>query len=208
MTGETRASLILRLGDPADDLAWTEFLEIYEPMLFRIAQKWGLQDADAREVVQETLLGVSKSIHRFRADNQDASFRRWLSTITRHKLADHLSESSKHVRGSGDSNVHRWLDERASETESVWDWNHKREVFAWASKQVQSQVNESTWAAFHRTCVDGESIHSVAKDLGMRPGLVYVARSRVMRRLRKTVRFWSHAVDTPDSLGSGGGDEM
>ena len=56
---DTRASLILRLGDPADDAAWAEFVQIYQPMLFQLASRWGLQDADAREVVQETLLAVA-----------------------------------------------------------------------------------------------------------------------------------------------------
>lgn len=190
---ETRASLILRLRDPADDRAWAEFLQIYEPMLFRLASRWGLQEADAREVVQETLLGVSKTIHRFSDDKRQRSFRRWLATITRNKLADHLSKHSKTERGSGDSDVHQWLNQQACEdsSASVWDWNEKRQVFAWAAERVREKVTEQTWQAFHRTAVQGQNAKSVAADLGIREGLVYVARSRVMSRLRKCVTAWS-----------------
>ena len=190
---ETRASLILRLNDPANDLAWAEFLQVYEPMLFRLASRWGLQDADASEVVQETLLAVAKSIGNFSDDNRAGSFRRWLATLTRNKLADHLAKRSRQECGSGDTDVHRWLNQQASDASSVsvWDWNEKRQVFAWAAKLVRSQVNDSTWQAFYRTTVQGESVQQVASDLGMREGMIYVARSRVMSRLRKAALRWT-----------------
>jgi len=189
---ETRASLILRLSDPADDLAWAEFLQVYEPMLFRLSSRWGLQEADAHEVVQETLLAVAKSISNFATDQHDRSFRRWLATITRNKLADHLARRSRQESGSGDTDVHRWLDQQASDASSasLWDWNEKRQVFAWAAQSVRSQVSDQTWQAFHLTNVQGESVTQVAVELGMREGMVYVARSRVMSRLRKAVQLW------------------
>ncbi|MGB7343990.1 MAG: sigma-70 family RNA polymerase sigma factor [Pirellulaceae bacterium] len=194
---ETRASLILRLSDPADDLAWAEFLQVYEPMLFRLASRWGLQEADAREIVQETLLAVAKSISKFSDDQHDGSFRRWLATITRNKLADHLARRSRQESGSGDTDVHRWLDQQASDTSSasIWDWNEKRQVFAWAAENVRSQVSDPTWQAFYRTNVQGESVKQVAADLGMREGMIYVARSRVMSRLRKAVQLWTDSSD-------------
>ena len=201
---ETRASLVLRLGDPADDLAWNEFLQIYEPMLFRLAMRWGLQQADALEVVQETLLAVAKAVPGFDRNQHSGAFRGWLASITRNKLADHLTRSRRHVRGSGDSNVHRWLDQVACETSdvSVWDWNEKQQVFAWAARRVRQQVNESTWQAFHRTSVLGETVAVVARELEMREGMVYVARSRVMARLRDAVSMWeSKRTSGPDSRG-------
>lgn len=190
---ETRASLVLRLADPEDDLAWSEFLQVYEPMLFHLASRWGLQDADAREVVQETLLGVSKSIPQYRGRNHSGAFRGWLAAIARHKLADHLNRRKRQERGSGDTDVHRWLDQQACEgsSASVWDWQQKRQVFAWAAEKVRGQVSPATWQAFHRTTIRGESVNEVAADLGMRDGMIYVARSRVMARLRKAVEVWT-----------------
>ncbi len=189
---ETRASLILRLGDPADDLAWSEFLQIYEPLLLRLATRWGLQQADALEVVQETLLAVAKAIPTFDRNQHPGAFRGWLAAITRHKLVDHLGRTRRREAASGDSNVQRWLDQVASPASdaSVWDWNQKQQMFVWAAAKVQQQVNTSTWQAFHRTSVLGEPVADVATDLHLREGMVYVARSRVMARLRKLIDQW------------------
>ena len=163
-------------------------------MLTRLASRWGLQEADAKEVVQETLLGVAKSIERFQPDG-GGSFRRWLATITRNKMADLLASRSFKERASGNSDVQYWLNQQASEDSqaSVWDFNQRRQVFAFAAQKVRGQVNEQTWQAFHRTAVLNEDVKQVAIDLQMREGMVYVARSRVMSRLRKTVQLWSIA---------------
>lgn len=191
MTPETRASLIMRLGDPADELAWSEFLEIYEPLLHRLAIRWGLQEADASEVAQETLIAVSKSIERFEPRNP-GSFRSWLAKIARNKWVDLLNRKSKHAHATGDSNVQSWLGQQAEEEthESIWDWSEKQEIFAWAANHVQTQVSETTWQAFYKTAILQQQVKTVAKDLNMREGMVYVARSRVMSRLRKTVQTW------------------
>lgn len=203
----TRASLILRLGDPADDTAWFEFLEIYEPMLFRLASRWGLQPNDASEVVQETLVAVADAIPGYEAKPHSGAFRGWLAAITRHKLADHLARRARQQCGTGDTNVHRWLDQRASETSSVsvWDWQQKRQIFAWAAGRVREQVKPDTWAAFHRTAVLGEPASVVAESLRMREGMVYVARSRVMARLRREVQAWS---DPASDFETGMTDEL
>ncbi|WP_202908817.1 RNA polymerase sigma factor [Roseimaritima ulvae] len=193
MNSETRASLILRLGDPADDLAWAEFLQIYEPMLLRLARRWGLQQADAREVVQETLLAVANAIPKYKRHPHQGAFRGWLATITRNKLADHLTRRRRQVQGSGDSNVQHWLDQQADEASkvSLWDWNQKQQIFAWAAAKVRRQVNATTWEAFERTSIQGEAVSKVAKELKIREGMVYVARSRVMARLRSAVATWN-----------------
>lgn len=157
----------------------------------RLAKKWGLQEADAVEIVQETLLAISKSVGSFQ-HQESGSFRRWLATIARNKWVDHLKRHDKFSRGTGDSNVQRWLDQQAIDEgpESIWDWNKKREIFAWAAKTVKTQVSEQTWMAFYRTAIRDESIQLVAADLNIHEGQVYVARSRVMSRLKKIVDRW------------------
>ena len=189
---KTRASLIMRLADPADNASWGEFLEIYEPMLMQLASRWGLQDADAREVVQETLVAVVDSISSYQPRDHGKAFRGWLASITRHKLADHLSLRATREQGSGDTDVQRWLNEQVSDDspESIWDWHERRQVFQWAADAVRPAVTERTWQAFYRTSVLDESVANVAKELELREGMVYVGRSRVMSRLRKAVESW------------------
>lgn len=159
---ETRPSLIVRLSDPADDEAWAEFIEIYQPMLMRLALRYGLQEADAREVTQETLLAISRAVPDFQAAGPGA-FRGWLSRIARNKLADFLAKRPKQAIGSGDTNIHRWLDQQQGESGgSVWDWQQKRQIFHWAADKVRGQVSESTWQAFYRTSIVGEPVAEVA----------------------------------------------
>jgi RNA polymerase sigma-70 factor (ECF subfamily) len=187
----------VRLSDPADDLAWNEFLEIYQPLLLGLASRFGLQDADASEVVQETLLAVVGAIPNFRAKDHPGAFRGWLTAIARNKLVDHLAKRARQESASGDSDVHRWLNQQADSDspDSVWDWQQKRQVFHWAAEKVRGQVSPSTWQAFHRTSVLGEDVGAVACDLKMRVGMIYVARSRVMSRLRKAVDVWMRSEE-------------
>lgn len=202
---ETRESLILRLADHTDNVAWSEFLDIYEPMLGQLASRWGLQKADADEVVQETLLAVANAIPQYQSRPHRHAFRGWLAAITRNKLADLLSRRRRQVNGSGDTDVHRWLDQHAEPTSqlSVWDWNQKQQIFQWAAKRVRGEVKAHTWQAFHRTSVLGESVAVVAAELDIRQGMVHVARSRVMLRLRDAIAVWessslNHPLDASE----------
>ena len=77
-TPTTRASLLLKLRDPRDHDAWVEFVAIYEPVIYRMLKKFGLQDADALEVLQELLLAVSRSVDRWLPGKEHGSFRGWL----------------------------------------------------------------------------------------------------------------------------------
>ena len=85
---ETRPSLLLRLRDVRDQQAWSTFLEIYQPLIYRVIRQRRVQDADAREVTQEVLLAVANSIDQWETDPQRGTFRGWITTITRHPVVE------------------------------------------------------------------------------------------------------------------------
>ena len=188
---ETRASLLLRLRDPRDQSAWGVFLQIYEPLIFRLARCRGAQDADAREITQDVLMAVAGTIERWDANPERGSFRGWISRITRNIVVNYLIRQSRHPRGTGDGDLKRWLEERpdpASEESALFDREEERQMFLWAVEQIRSEFRELTWHAFWRTAVDGREATVVASELGVNVGVIYVSRSRVMKRLRECVQ--------------------
>lgn len=187
---ETRSSLLLRLRNAGDQQAWAEFLEIYQPLIFRLTRQRGLQDADAREVTQEVLVSVAGAIGRWESDPARGSFRGWLATIARNLVVNFLIRQSRHPRGTGDSDFARWLDEVPSldcGESRLFDLERRRQVFLWAAEEIESEFRSETWQAFWNTSVIGCEVSEVARELKMSAGAVYVARSRVMKRLREKV---------------------
>ncbi len=99
---DTRVSLLERLNDRTDALAWLEFCTVYERTIYSIARKYGLQDADAREVSQEVLVTISRRIGSFDPD-PSGRFRSWLSTIAKNATIDLLRKNSSTRRLAGSS---------------------------------------------------------------------------------------------------------
>ena len=187
---ETRPSLLLRLRDARDQQAWSTFLEIYQPLIYRVIRQRRVQDADAREVTQEVLLAVANSIDQWEADPERGTFRGWLTTITRNLVVNYLIKQSRHPRGSGDSDFRRGLESLpapAGEESAMFDVEERRQIFRWAADRIRPEFREANWQSFWRTAVEGQGAIEVARELGISPGLVYVSRNRVMKRLREKV---------------------
>ena len=185
---DTRASLILRLPDAADVEAWDEFLAIYQPLIYRLAVGRGFQHADAMDLVQEVLLAVSRSVDRWSPDPARGRFRDWLFRIARNLMINFLTRRKHKPLGSGDSAMAALLELRSAvdgEESVLFDDEYRQEVFRWAAEQVREKVQPRTWRAFWMTSVDGLAIPAVAERLGMTVGSVYIARSRIIARLRE-----------------------
>jgi len=187
---ETRASLILRLPDAADALAWDEFTAVYAPLVYRLARRRGLQPADADDLVQEVLTAVTRSVDGWLANSGRGPFRAWLLTIARNLTINQLTRAKTRSLGTGDSEVARCLAQHAfnGQPDNEFDLEYRREVFRWAAERVRAAVTEKTWDAFWQSSVEEQPVEAVAKQLGMSVGSVYIAKSRVMARLREIVQ--------------------
>jgi RNA polymerase sigma factor (sigma-70 family) len=183
----TRTSVLLRLRDGNDRAAWAEFVSLYGPMIFGFARRRGLQDADAADLMQEILLVVAAAVKTSEYDSLKGSFRAWLFGVVRNQLLRLRSRQARAGRGSGDRAEHELLLEVPStsdEEQVLWDQEHERTLFAWAADQVRMQVQESTWQAFWQTAVEGGNGQQVAAKLNMTVAAVYLAKGRVMARLK------------------------
>jgi RNA polymerase sigma-70 factor (ECF subfamily) len=190
MEPTTRRSLVLRLRNLDDEAAWTEFVEVYEPLVYRLARSKGLQDSDARDLCQEVFRAVAVAIERWDPDPAKGRFRGWLFRIARNLLVKFLAGQRRHPRGSGQTSVLELLEAQPAtdpQAEAEFALEFRRRAFRWAAEQVKGEFADSTWQAFWRTGVDNQPIAEVAKELGLSAGAVYVARSRVLSRLRQRV---------------------
>ncbi|MEO2015002.1 MAG: sigma-70 family RNA polymerase sigma factor [Fuerstiella sp.] len=187
---DTRNSLILRLPDKQDVVAWDQFVSIYEPLVYRLARAKGFRDADAREIVQEVLVAVSQAVERWEPDPQRGRFRDWLFRIARNLMIKFLTRRKYRALGTGDPQIAELLEQQvdmACDDSAEFDLEYRREVFRWAAEQVREQVKERTWQAFWMTSVDGHETADVARKLEMSDGAVHIARSRVRGRLRQAI---------------------
>ncbi|MDX1927814.1 MAG: sigma-70 family RNA polymerase sigma factor [Pirellulaceae bacterium] len=183
---DTRISLILRLPRTADAAAWREFVELYEPLVLRFARRRGLQEADAMDLVQRVFASVAGAVDRWQPDAKRGKFRAWLFRIARNHLINQaaLRRRERPVGGSTQvRRLHSEIDERVLEASDV-ELEYRRAVFESAAARVKRLVQPATWTAFWETMVVGRSCESVAEELSMSVGAIYVARSRVVARLR------------------------
>jgi RNA polymerase sigma factor (sigma-70 family) len=193
----TRASLLLRLRDPKDHEAWVEFVTIYEPVTYRLLRRNGLQDADAREVMQELFLAVSRSIERWDPAKERGSFRGWLRRVARNLVISWMEQRARRVVAVGGSDLQALLDmlPAADGPESAeFDRELRHALFQRAAEQVRGEVQEKTWQAFWETSIVGTSATDAAKKLGMAVGAVRVAKCRVLARLKATITKWEKAT--------------
>jgi RNA polymerase sigma factor (sigma-70 family) len=187
----TRPSLLVRLRNPRDGQAWSQFVDVYAPLVYAFALGQSLQDADAADLTQEVLRAVSAALGRFEYDPERGSFRGWLFTVVRSKLSNFRAARARQFQGTGDTNVRHVLEqqpERGQEHENSWDQEYDRQLFNQAAALVRQTVQEPTWHAFWQTAVEGKSAKQVAGELKMTVASVYLAKSRVMARLREQVQ--------------------
>jgi RNA polymerase sigma factor (sigma-70 family) len=191
----TRASLLVRIQDPSDAEAWRQFFELYAPVVYGFARKRGLQDADAADLMQDVLRSVAGAAGRLNYDPAKGSFRGWLYSVTRNKIFNFLDKRRRRERASGDSGAHRRLEELPApeDDRAEFDRDYERRRFAWASERVREEFQPATWQAFWLTAVDGLSAKDAGGKLKMSPGAVYVAKSRVIARLREEIESLNDA---------------
>lgn len=205
---KTRLSLILRLRHTDDAEAWQEFVEIYQPLIFRLARSRGLQEADALDLTQEVMARVAKAVNRWDPDPQRGSFRGWISRITRNLVIEFLRSKNRQPLTSDDSSIDHFIQASPSpspETE-LFDLEHQRQVFAWAAEKVRGSFQPKSWLAFWLTAIENRSVDDVANDLGMTKGSIYIARSRVMAKLKEKILHHSRFMDSNNSDESVGRD--
>ena len=189
---DTRNSLLLRLHDQRDIVAWDQFVAIYEPLVFRLARSKGFQECDARDIVQEVLLAVAKAIHRWDPHPSKGRFRDWIFRIARNLMINFLTRRQHQSLPTLESwsdffEINHEPSKLDPDATQEFDLEYRRQLFWLAADQVREQVKPATWDAFRLTAIDNQSVSKTARQLGMAEGSVLVAKCRVIARLRVEV---------------------
>ena len=188
-TPETRESLLVRVRDLQDREAWEQFAQIYRPVVYRLARNRGLQDADAQDLSQKVLISVAKAIPDWQQSSSGGKFRHWLHKVAKNATINALSRQPRDQASGGSSAANR-LKLQIDETDESWDeidLEYRRQLYRRAAEIVRSRADEITWKAFSLTMIDSISVRDTAERLGCSDGVVYAARSRIMKRLRDVV---------------------
>lgn len=174
-----------------DEEAWHRLVDLYSSHVLSWCRRDGVREEDLPDVFQEVFHTVARKIHLFRKERQSDTFRGWLRTISRHKACDLHRRRVVEPHAVGGSDLQHRLgnlpaaDAEASVDESDEGERRQENVLFWQGlEQIRGAFKDSTWRAFWRTAVDGQPPQEVAEELGMSPGAVRVAKSRVLQRLR------------------------
>ena len=200
LTEYTRSSLLVRIKHVADDGAWQEFVELYAPLIYRFARGQGLQDADASDLTQDVLMNLTKAMQNFDYDRGRGSFRSWLFKVT-HNALRMMQRCHQNVpTGTGDTQQHELLAQQSNVESAADDWDrqHQQRLFQWAANHVRAQCEATTWTAFWEVAMKGRAAADVAGELQMSVGAVYMAKSRVLARLKqRTDQFERDGFELP-----------
>ncbi len=184
---ETRRSLIVRLKSEQNELAWRDFVCSYEQFLAQLARRQGVPDRHVPDVTQQILMAIAKSIDGWQDDGNSASFRRWLSTVSRNVAIRFMTRERKQAGAIGGSDLIAQLQQIEDKPDIQQIQQYEHELIVWAAEQVRHEFLESSWKAFWGTTVEARTVDEVARELGLTPGSIYMSRSRIMARIRKKV---------------------
>ena len=190
---ETRPSLIARLNDPADQIAWEEFVELYRPVIYRVALAKGMQPADAEDVTQTVLISVAGAVSRWQPDPARGKFRTWLNRIAQNAIINAVTRRKPDC-GTGDSQMLDLLAEHPAggpDSELI-ELEKRREAFRVAARSIKDEFEPDTWQSFWLTAVESVSAQTAAEKLGKNIGSIYTAKSRVMQRLQQRQSELTH----------------
>ncbi len=186
---ETSATLLERLHDRSDSVAWRRLVDLYSPLINAWLLRHGVSAEDAEDLTQEVLEVVVREVSRFRHNGRVGAFRTWLRTITINCLRQSLRSRRLRSQATGSPDFTAMLDQLedpASDLSRRWDWEHDQHVLGRLLELIEPDFRPATWLAFRRQVIDGASAETVAVELGMTVNAVLIAKSRALSHLRQT----------------------
>lgn len=178
---------LLKRACARDQEAWRQLVHLYGPLVHRWCRRAGLRDEDTADVFQETFRAVARELAAFRPIRPEGSFRSWLRTVVRTKVADHFRQWQQQPAGQGGTDAQRRLADVADLLPADGDDDAPGEnalVVRRALDLVRPEFSGANWAAFWQVAIEGQSAVEVARRLNVQPQAIRQANYRIRRRLR------------------------
>lgn len=181
----TPPTLLERLRGTPDETAWRRLVQLYTPLLFYWARRSGESEHDAADLVQEVFVVLLQTLPTFEYDHQSGHFRGWLRTLMVNKLRDRKRREARLEKALAQRQPDS---EPPDDAEAFGEREYQQELSRRALRLMQTDFEPATWKACWETVVQGRPAHEVARELGITENAVYIARCRVLRRLRQELR--------------------
>jgi RNA polymerase sigma-70 factor (ECF subfamily) len=184
---ETQQSLLLRAQN-GETHAWKDLTDLYRPLILAWLNRQGVPAVDLEDLSQEVLLSLVKHLPSFHHSGQRGAFRAWLRTIVCSRTGDYwraIDAGSQAEGGSGATAALEQIADPDSALNRQWDAEHDRYVLRCLLDLVEEEFEPTTLKAFRRLALDGISGAEAAQELGLSVAAVYVAKSRVLARIRQ-----------------------
>jgi len=193
----TRRSLLTRLKDWDDEGAWREFFDTYWRLIYSVARRAGLGEAEAQDVVQETMVVVAKQMPGFRYDPARGSFKGWLHTVIRGRLSRHWRKNSSQPRTRPPGEVEQveegW-EEAAGQPaappdfEAIWQLEWEQNLIGAALRRVQAKVSPRQYLLFSLATLKEIPTHVIKERYEASLTQIYLAKLRVGRLFKEELR--------------------
>ena len=179
---------LLNAAKENDSAAWQRLVSLYTPLVRHWLARLRVATVDRDDLIQEVFCSVARKIAEFRRDDATQSFRGWLRTITEHKVIDFRRTLSRRIVACGCESLQQ------TPSGMVWDsgkecdeeLSHERRIlFEQAVSILRTEFRDATWRMFWAVVIDGAAPHEVAAANGVQTNVVYLAKSRVLKRLRE-----------------------
>ena len=183
---DTRATLLASLKDLGDGSAWLTFFNTYWLLIYNFGVKMGLNDADARDLVQSVMATVSRKMPGFVYDPKKGQFRNWLLAIVRSRLADMRRKARRHARQESAEALEGvgapWVVDplvEEGELEKIWATEWGEQLLEMALERVKARVKPKQYQLFHCYVIEEWSARQIEEMLGASAASARMAKRRV-----------------------------
>lgn len=184
---ETRISLLKRVDGGSED-AWTELVALYQPLVAGWLRRYNLGADDAEDVSQDVMTVLCRQLSSFEHNGRIGAFRSWLRQVTAHRATEFLRRNQRRPASPGGSsfqNMLGQLQDPMSEVSRLFDREHDLHLIAKLLLRVSSEFQDATMNVFRMHVMLGRDATDIAREQGITPHAVYMAKSRILRRLRQ-----------------------